>query len=116
MRIARPGRQPSPARAGKASADERSFMSALGELLDDLVVEARDVVGLAARHDALVDDDLLVDPGPAGVLDVGTECRPRRECPAPRKPRFDEHPRSVADDAHRFPGEPELAYEIDRPL
>ena len=39
----------------------------LGELLDHRRVERRDVIGLAAGHKSLVDDDLLVDPVTAGV-------------------------------------------------
>ena len=35
---------------------------ALGELLDDLGAEGLEIVGLAARHESVVDDDLLVDP------------------------------------------------------
>src|SRR5947209_4315107 len=38
------------------------LMLALGELLDDLRAERRQVVRLARAHQALVDDDLLVDP------------------------------------------------------
>src|SRR5438477_11872867 len=39
---------------------------ALGELLEHLRVERRDVVRLSARHEPLLHDDLLVDPGAAG--------------------------------------------------
>src|SRR5213076_1825281 len=49
------------------------LVGALGELLDHLVVEGGEVVGLAAGHEALVDDDLLVDPLAAGVADVGLD-------------------------------------------
>ena len=47
------------------------------EHLDQLRVEGRDVVGLAARHEAAVDDDFLVDALRAGVLEVGRQQRPR---------------------------------------
>src|SRR5438132_1041865 len=45
--------------------------SAAGDQLDQLLVERRDVVGLAAGDQVAVDDDLLVDPGAAGVAEVG---------------------------------------------
>jgi len=51
-------------------------VSPLAELLDHLLVERRDVVRLATRDDAVVDDDLLVDPLAAGVADVGLQRRP----------------------------------------
>src|SRR5437763_16792680 len=51
---------------------------ALPELLDHLSVERRDIVGLAARDEPVVHDDLLVDPVGAGVAQIGLEGRPRR--------------------------------------
>src|SRR3954471_4027853 len=45
------------------------LVAALAELLDRLLAEGGDVVGLAARDEALVDVDLLVDPPAAGALD-----------------------------------------------
>src|SRR5439155_7536829 len=86
------------------------------ELLDDLLVECGDVVRLAARDDALVDDDLLVDPVAARIADVGPEARPRGERAAAGETGFDEHPRAVADDAHRLALLREVAYEADRVL
>src|SRR5919107_291853 len=49
------------------------LVRALAELLDRLRAEGGDVVGLAARNEALVDVDLLVDPRAARVADVGLE-------------------------------------------
>jgi hypothetical protein len=43
---------------------------AFGELLHDLGAERRQVVGIAAGHQALVGDDLLIDDVTAGVADV----------------------------------------------
>jgi hypothetical protein len=40
---------------------------------------AIEVVRVARRDEALVDHDLLVDPGPAGVADVRPQRRPRRD-------------------------------------
>src|SRR3954471_8140876 len=65
------------------------LVPALAELLDRLRAEAGDVVGLAARDEALVDVDLLVDPGAAGVADVGLERRPRRDRAALHYARLD---------------------------
>ena len=50
-------------------------MRALRDLLDELRAERRDVVRLPARHDALVDHDLLVDPPGAGIDEVGLDRR-----------------------------------------
>ena len=46
---------------------------ALGDLLDELAAERRQVVRFSARHQALVDVHLLIDPGSAGVADVGLQ-------------------------------------------
>src|SRR5262249_18075765 len=68
------------------------LVPALSELLDDLARERRQIVGLAARHEALVDDDLLVHPVAARVADVGLQARPRREAAAADDAGLDEHP------------------------
>src|SRR5205809_393645 len=85
----------------------------LAELLDDLLVERRQVVRLAARDETLVDHDLLVDPLAPGVADVGLEARPRRDLAAAYHARFDQHPRAVADDANRLALLEEVAHEGD---
>src|SRR6187399_709165 len=86
----------SPTRAAELAAlGGRAVVPAFAELLDDLGAERRQVVGLAARHEALVDDDLLVDPGAAGVADVGLQRRPRRDRAALQDVRLDERPRPV---------------------
>jgi hypothetical protein len=46
-------------------------VASLGELLDDLGAEGRQVIRLARRDETLVDDDLPVDPAAAGVENVG---------------------------------------------
>jgi hypothetical protein len=46
-------------------------VATLLELLDDFITEGGDVVGLAAGHQSLVDDDFLVNPLAARVADVG---------------------------------------------
>jgi hypothetical protein len=43
------------------------LVAALGELLDDLGAERRQVIGLAAGHEPVVHHDLLVDPLRSGV-------------------------------------------------
>ncbi len=92
------------------------LVAALAELLDHLLVERRDVVRLAARDDAVVDDDLLVDPVAAGVVDVGLEGRPGGERAAAHRAGLDEHPRAVADHGERLLRLDELADEVDRVL
>src|SRR5260370_15651701 len=77
---------------------------ALCKLLDGRLAERVEVVGLAARDEALLDNDLLVDPCAAGVADVGAQARPRRHRPAPDHVSLDEHPWSMADRGHGFAG------------
>jgi hypothetical protein len=77
-------------------------MHTLGELLDDLGAERRQVVGVTAGDEALVGDDLLVHPGATCVADVGLQARPRGYGPAPDHVSFDERPRAVAYHTHRL--------------
>src|SRR3954452_14384391 len=89
---------------------------ALRDLLDQLGAERRDVVGLARGHEALVDVDLLVDPGPARVADVSLDRGPRGQRAALENVRLDERPRAVADRRHRLAGVEERADELHRRL
>src|SRR5207247_353245 len=109
-------RVPSALPARSRTSRRPRLVAPFGELLDHLLVEGGNVVGLPARDDAFVDDDLLVDPVPARVADVRLEGRPRGECPAARDARLDQHPGPMADDRHRFPGVGEPAHEVDRVL
>src|SRR6185312_8899720 len=68
-----------------------------GELGDHLLVERRQVVRLAAGDEALVHDDLLIDPSRAGVAQIGLERRPRGHRSPADAARFDERPWSMAD-------------------
>src|SRR5437764_6840990 len=63
-------------RCAGRGAGRRDLVPALCELLDDLRAEGLQVVGLAARDQALIDDDLLVDPVTTGVADVRFERGP----------------------------------------
>ena len=91
-----------------------SCVAALGELLDDLGAEGRQVVGVAAGHEALVDDDLLVDPVGARVAQVLLQRGPRGHGAAADDAGLDEDPRGVADRADRLPGLEEGAHEGHR--
>jgi hypothetical protein len=86
---------------------------ALGDLLDHLGAERRDVVGLAAGHQALVGVDLLVHPGAAGVPDVGLHARPGRQRAAAHHVGLHQHPRGVADGRDRLAAVEERADEPD---
>ncbi len=80
-RAAKTGR-PAARRSGRGRARGRAgvcdLVGPLRELLDDLRAEGGQVIGVAARHETLVDDDLLVDPVAAGVADVASEARATR--------------------------------------
>src|SRR6266568_3639461 len=49
------------------------------EQTDDLAVECREIVGLAARHPVAVADALLVAPVRAGIAEVVLQRRPARD-------------------------------------
>ena len=65
------------------------------------LMNAGQVVGAAAGDQVAVDDDLLVDPGAAGVADVVGEGVEAGEPPAAGQPGRDQQPRPVADDRQR---------------
>src|SRR5205085_8289562 len=88
-------------------------VGALGELLDHLLAEGGEVVGLAARYKAILDTDLLVDPVAAGVADVGLDARPRRDRAALQHVRLDQRPGPVAYDRRRLLGIEEALHELD---
>src|SRR6201995_853992 len=71
---------------------------ALGELLDDLGAERRQVVGIARGDQTLVHHDLLVDPRAAGVPDVGPQAREGGQRAIAHEIGLDQRPRTVADD------------------
>src|SRR5215210_2845850 len=98
------GELPAPRGGGGAGGLRHVLVPALAELLDRLRAEGGDVVGLAARHEALVDVDLLVDPRAAGVADVGPQRGERGDRPALDDARLDQHPRAVADRGDRLAG------------
>src|SRR5215208_3552270 len=87
------------------------LVHALGELLDDLGAERRQVVGVTAGDETLVDDDLLVHPGAARVADVGLKSRPRGYGPAPDHVCLDDGPRAVADHTDRLARLEEATHE-----
>src|SRR5207253_8649378 len=89
------------------------LVTAFGELLDQLLVERGYVVRLAARDEAVVDVDLLVDPVPAGVADVGLQGRERRQRPAAHDAGLDQRPWRMADRADRLPLLEKVANKAD---
>ena len=88
-------------------------MHPLRELLDELGAEGRQIVRFAAGDEAVVDDDLLVDPLAAGVADVGLQRRPGRDPPAAHHVGLDQRPGTVADDPDRLAGCREVGDETD---
>src|SRR3954471_18699989 len=87
---------------------------ALGDLLDELGAERREIVRVARAHEALVDVDLLVDPGGAGVLEVRLQRRPGGQRASLDDVGLDERPRAVADDRDRLGLLEEGTDEADR--
>src|SRR5213082_1870784 len=74
----------------------------LRELLDHLRAELRKIIGLAAGDQPVIGVYRLVDPGTAGVADVGPQARPGRHRTTTQRVRFDQRPRSVADRPDRL--------------
>ena len=87
-------------------------MASFGELLDQLLVESRDVIGLATRDQTLVDVHFLVDPVPARVADVGLYGGKRCQRPPTHDTGLDERPWPVTDRADRLALLEELAHEV----
>jgi hypothetical protein len=73
--------------------------------------ERRDVVGVAAGDQVVVDDDLLVLPGRTRVAQVGLQARPRGDRAVAHDVGLDERPGRVADRGNRLAGLHELAHE-----
>jgi hypothetical protein len=86
----------------------------------DSCASALRVVPSCAKRSTIVelaiDDDFLVDPVAAGVLDVRPQRRPRGDLPASHQIRLDERPRAVADDADRLACRVDLRHELHRRL
>src|SRR5215211_3236183 len=91
-----------------------SIVHALADLLRELGAEGGEVVGLAARHEAVLHHDLLVDPLPARVRDVGLDAGPGRELAAPDHVRLHERPWAVTDRRDRLVRVEERAHEAHR--
>ena len=86
---------------------------AVREGLEQGGAEGREVVGVAARDEVAVLDDLLVDPFRTGVAQVGPEAGPARDGAAAHHVGLDERPRCVADRGHRLAAGDEVADERD---
>ena len=86
---------------------------ALGELFDDLRAERREVVRVAARHQALVDDYFLVHDLAARVADVRADRRIGRQCPSRDEIGLDQRPRARDRSPRRLAGREEVLEELD---
>jgi hypothetical protein len=71
-------------------------VAALADFFDELRAERRKVVRGAARDEPLIDVHLFVDPGRAGVAEIGRAASPGSTSSPSSKP-------SVARNATRFP-------------
>jgi hypothetical protein len=65
-----------PLLSGSGCVGGGDLVAAFGELFDELGAERGKIVRFAAGDEAVVDDDLLVGPGAAGVDDVRPQTRP----------------------------------------
>src|SRR5580700_11107588 len=72
------------------------------EQLAHFTVEGRNIIGAAARHQALIRHDLLIHPVRPGILEIGLERWPRGHAPTARRTRLDHGPRAMTDRGHRL--------------
>jgi len=84
-----------------------------GQGCDDLVAEGGDVLGFAAGDEVAVLDDFFVDPGGAGVFEVGVDGGPGGDGFAFDDVGFDQAPGAVADSGYGFSRFYELLDEGD---
>src|SRR5262249_60694966 len=84
------------------------------EQSDHLAVEGRDVVRFAARHEVVVNHDLLVYPLGASVLEIRLDRRPCGDPPPARRAGLDDGPGAMADRRHRLAGVEEGLPKLDR--
>src|SRR5215207_2639655 len=89
---------------------------ALGDLLDDLGAERRQVVWVAARDETLVGDDLLIHPLTARVADVRLQARVGSQCPTHYHVRLYQRPGTMADHTYRLLLLEEPTHELYRLL
>src|ERR1700722_6719178 len=92
------------------------IVSSLCEPLGDLGAEHRQVLRLAARDEALVDDDFLIDPFATGIADIGFQRGPRGGLAVAYKVCLDERPGTMADHTAGLACREDLLHELDRPL
>src|SRR4051794_3857152 len=85
----------------------------LAEQLEHLPIERRNVLRLAARHQPLLGDHFLIDPGGARVREIGFEGWPRRHLAAAYGACIDERPGAVADGGDRLGRIEKSAHEGD---
>jgi len=90
-----------------------AWLAGFGQGCDDLVAEGGDVFGLAAGDEVAVLDDFFVDPGGAGVFEVGVDGGPGGDGLSFDDVGFDQAPGAVADGGYGFSRFYELLDEGD---
>src|SRR5919106_1801139 len=85
-------------------------------MLQQGVAERRDVTRVPGRDEVAVLDDLLVDPGGAGILQVGTDRVVRRDGSAADDVSLRKDPAGVADRRDRLSGGVDRTRERDKVL
>src|SRR5262245_19463799 len=91
-------------------------MDTLGDLLDKLLIERRDVIRLAAGDEAVVNNDRLVDPVCSGIFQVGLDRLVRGHSLPFDESGVNERPRTVANGSDWLARFVERSHELERPL
>src|SRR5918994_2884935 len=89
------------------------LVAPLADLLRHLGAEGGEVVRLAARDEAVVHHDLLVDPVASRVADVGLDARPGSDLAVAQDVRLDQGPGAMADRGDRLLRLEEGAHETN---
>ncbi len=77
-------------------------MPAFRDFLNHFPIERRNVIGLAAGDQTVVNDDLPIDPAAAGIADIRFNDRPRGERSVTHRVSLDQQPWAVADRRDRL--------------
>src|SRR2546428_4971810 len=88
-------------------------MPAFAEFFDHLFLERWNIVRLAARNQAVIDNDLFIHPISASVFHIGLDRRPGSERSAAYYASIDQHPWPVTNRCDRFAFAKEMARELE---
>src|SRR6266403_3901270 len=90
------------------------FVPAFPEFLDHLLVERRNIIGLAACDQAVVHDDFFIHPTRSSVAHIGLNRWPRSHLSPANEVGADQYLRPVTNCCDRFAFAEEMARKFER--